>query len=204
MKSLIFMSHSNKDIDGQSFFDRLLSRYPSDLLPFWYSYEGPQPPHADKIFATMKESKALVVVLSEHMSKPHTLSWVGYEVGLAKALGKPIYVFEYAHKSASNIPVPGLTGYIQRPTVSESKTEFPGEEVLYSIETAQYLIFKNGHNIFWDTKCPYEDCKAEYHLFLTDPKDIFNCPSCRRKVKIFPIMRSGSDIILLKKANDEK
>lgn len=187
---LIFMSHSKKDKSGQNFFDELFSRHDTGYRPFWYSYEVPNPPHAETIFTVMSASFALFVVLSEHMMNRYTLAWVGYEVGLAKALKLPIYVFEKEDYNPVPIPIPGATAYFRRPTKIENRKDFPIDEITKSISVSKdELRFKNGPSGILFAICPYQDCKAEYHFYPLKKTKRFLCATCRREVKFSAIAK---------------
>ena len=83
------------------------------------------PPHAKTLLEAIKGSSALFVLLSKPMEKEFTRSWVGYEVGLAAALNKNVWVFEPISSSNDfiDVLVPYLTGYIQYPEKLDKKKD---------------------------------------------------------------------------------
>ena len=111
--SIIFITHSKNDTDGKEFFQKIFSQTPT--AGFWYSDHKILPPHSDKIINTMRGCSNVFVILSHEMENPYTSSWVSFEIGVAKALGKNVWVFENPEQPSDNILVPGADAYIHRP-----------------------------------------------------------------------------------------
>ena len=174
----VFISHSKDDKKGRIFFDKLFSS--SQHQAYWYSWEGPTPPHAKTLLEALKASSALFVILSKKMEKKHTRSWVGYEVGLAAALQKNVWVFEPINSSV-NVPVPYITGYIQYPEKLDSKNTFPYANI---VESAGMEIPTDPDSStlpqFVSNFCPYEDCKAPFYRYVY--KMELECPVCKRRI----------------------
>lgn len=172
----VFATHSSQDTDGQAFFDRIFGSVNHEI--YWYAWQGPKPPHAQALHDSIFRSNGLFVILSQQMDQPHTRPWVGYEVGIAKALGKQVWVFERADFQAVDVPVPFVTGYIQRP------------ESLPSLRTEPfYSIAKNaGRLVDYQARalglqlmtCPYDVCRAMYYVHLIN--NDFACPVCRQGI----------------------
>lgn len=175
------MSHSKDDKKGCSFFDKLFSSYQHEA--YWYSWEGPKPPHAKTLLEAIKGSSALFVLLSKPMEKEFTRSWVGYEVGLAAALNKNVWVFEPISSSNDfiDVPVPYLTGYIQYPEKLDKKKIFPYADI---VSTAGAVIPKDPDLTtlphFLSNFCPYENCKAPFYRYVHHKN--WRCPVCRREL----------------------
>jgi len=174
----VFMSHSRTDKIGQNLFNKLFGT--CDHEAYWYSFEGPTPPHAKTLLEAIKGSASVFVILSRPMTEPHTRSWVGYEVGIAASLGKNVWVFEQKDTEYVQVPVPYLTGYIQYPKEIEQKDTYPFADI---VKTAGLKIPGLKVNvkspIFHSTFCQYEDCQAPYYVWVYDTK--YLCPVCRRK-----------------------
>lgn len=126
------MSHSKDDEVGRTFFDKLFSS--SVHHAYWYSWEGPKPPHANSIREAIDKSASVFVILSKQMDQPHTRSWVSYEVGIACGLNKRVWVFEPENIAPDfiDVPVPFLTGYIQYPLKLNKKRTFPYNNLVES------------------------------------------------------------------------
>lgn len=176
----VFISHSKEDDQGRVFFDKLFGSVEHE--GYWYSWEGPTPPHAKTIIEAIKGSASVFVILSKPMENPYTRSWVGYEVGVAAALGKNIWVFEPVEENVS-VPVPYVTGYIQYPTTLDEKRVFPYHTL---VKSAGVTIPEDPkpetEPRFIRTFCSYEDCKSPYYLFVLG--NDFECPVCRKGLKL--------------------
>ncbi len=174
----VFMSHSKDDQNGRDFFDKLFSS--TEHRAFWYSWEGPKPPHAKSIRDAIEGSASVFVILSKPMEKPYTRSWVGYEVGIASGLNKNVWVFEPAWIKPDfvDVPVPFLTGYIQYPQKIDKKTIFP---YISLVESAGTAIPKDPDPkslpLFKLVTCPNKDCRAQYYRFVFGGN--YKCPVCR-------------------------
>ena len=172
----VFMSHSRKDKNGRTFFDGLFSR--ENISSYWYSYEGPSPPHAERLKNCITRSVSVFVLLSQYMNDNlYTLAWISYEVGAAYAAGKKIWVF---HKLGDEItfPVPYVTAYIERPRSPLKKREVPYSNIVqykgqFSPESFNYGL-ENG---LLKITCANPDCKASYHVYIIKDHK-FRCPVC--------------------------
>jgi hypothetical protein len=196
----IFITHSRKDSEGKDFFQKIFSQ--SYSAGFWYSDHTYDPPHHERIINVMRGCSSVFVLLSEEMQNPHTSSWVSYEVGAAKALGKNVWVFENPEKPAINILVPGADAYVQRPSTIDDIEKFGYMEVVNQggmilprniIRVAQpgkpakqVLVgnpFDSGkfeHIVF--IACAYKSCKQRYFCATLKGVNEYLCPSCRRRL----------------------
>ena len=175
----VFISHSKDDEEGREFFNNIFSSI--NHKGFWYSWEGPEPPHALTLLNEIKKSQSLFVVLSYSMEQPQTRSWVGYEVGIAVALKKNVWVFE-PENGYINVPVPYVTGYVQFPQQIENLKIFPYYHILNSAgKEIPQTIDPSTNNLIMTT-CTYSDCKAEYYTYIL--RSSFLCPVCRREIEI--------------------
>lgn len=172
----VFISHSNQDKKGRAFFDGLFGSY--NHKAFWYQWEGLKPPHGDTLKKEISISSSVFVILTKYMQKNYTISWVGYEVGIAAAMNKNIWVFEPAAEFVE-VPVPYVTGYIQFPETIHKKNTYPYSNIVgtagIQIPSPHYL--ENKPDISKYT-CIHDDCKATYFKFTLTEK--FYCPVCRR------------------------
>ncbi|VVB89651.1 Uncharacterised protein [uncultured archaeon] len=186
----VFMSHSKDDEAGRTFFAKFFDS--SDHKAYWYSWEGPKPPHAKTILDALKASDSLFVVLSKPMEKTHTRTWVSYEVGLAAALKLNVWVFEPKDEKI-DVPIPYVTGYIQYPKKVNTKKTFPFFPIVESagttIPTDQPEIMPK----FKITHCGKETCKATFYRFVYGKK--YKCPVCRGELIVSEL--DTSDIIYM-------
>jgi hypothetical protein len=170
------MAHSRDDEDGRSFFDHLFAA--AGVRAYWYPFpEGRTYPHWKGILKSITEAASLFVVLSKPMeSKPHTRSWVSFEAGIAKGLGRPIWVFEDVRETV-DIPVPGAAGYLQRPTKATTLKTEVFEELVTSAGT-EPPPFRGGE-VWFKGACQNAECREEFMAYVLDPKTA-RCPACRR------------------------
>jgi len=180
----VFISHSKDDNISQNFFDKLFRSV--NHKAFWYSWEGPTPPHAETLIKAINNSASLFVVLSKSMEKPHTRSWIGYEVGIASALNKNVWVFE-PENEFYNVPVPYVTGYFQFPKLLEKLKTYPFYNLVETAGTEINLLGKPqirpGFIEFinlYNTRCSHKDCKASYYVEDKQKSITIKCPVCRR------------------------
>lgn len=191
----IFVSHSREDSEGRLYFDKLFASSHHKL--YWYSWEGPRPPHALTLRKAIAQSASVFVVLSPEMDKPQTRSWVGYEVGIASGLNKNVWVFEKAGAWTQpvDVPVPFVSGYVQRFEQLPARQIFPFAQLAdgagisipgrWPLTPAQNAPFSSTDDPASnaerrDVECPYPDCRAAYAAYLYQTG--FNCPVCRRQI----------------------
>lgn len=183
----VFMSHSRLDTNGMNFFNRAFSSTPNRC--FWYSFEIPEPPHANTLTNQIKQSSSVFVVLSEPMAeRPQTRSWVGFEAGVAASLKKSVIVFE-RYDEFINIPVPGATAYIQRPpTLKDASLEasYPYLDVCDNGGTSLKFHRQSLGSMFTHklVECKNKDCRAKYALVLWHGQETWHCPVCRKSMKL--------------------
>jgi hypothetical protein len=172
----IFVSHSRRDQEGKQFLNQLFGA--SDHKLYWYEWEGQKAPHAPTIRAAIQESAAAVVMSSVELGDHPRVAWTGFEVGLAMAAGKNVWVIENPDWPM-RAPVPHVTGYIHRPKRLVRKDTFPFNSLASSagaeIPTSNAMAWPGG------VVCPVDKCRANYHVYL-DAKDSFYCPVCRFSV----------------------
>jgi len=180
----VFITHSSQDRDGKAFFDKLFAS--STHKAFWYSWEGPEPPHSKKLLNAIRNSASLFVILSSPMEEYHTISWVGYEVGIAAEQNKPIWVFEY-FKDNVKVPVPYVSGYVQYPGSLETKKVFPYNTIVeYAGRIGGWTGMpikdpENSENGLIEITCGHPQCLASYYTYT---EHSFFCPVCRNALTI--------------------
>lgn len=181
-----FVSHSKSDKNGITFVDTIFSGV--ENLAYFYSYQGPTPPHAQTLKNVITtECKSLLVLLSSYLlSKKHTASWVSYEVGIAHATGLNVWVFESIGDEPVEMPVPYVSAYVQRKKYLELRSTFPydtiGDFAGTKIPEGPDGNSKNGCKYYGKITCPNEDCKAQYSIFLE--KNRYQCPVCRKRYNV--------------------
>lgn len=186
----VFISHSKDDKKGRLFFDKLFADAKYD--PYWYSWKGPEPPHAITIKKAIKNSTSVFVILSEHMVNHYTQSWVGYEVGIAAAFNKNVWVFE-SNREHIDVPVPYVTGYVQFPEGIKRRNTYPyinlvesGGSRKPSINSQQIQL---GSQKFVNDICPNINCKSSYYRYSLSKQ--FKCPVCRDIIYLIDMVEVG-------------
>lgn len=178
----VFISHSKEDDVGRAFFDRFFGSC-DQHKGFWYSWEGPQPPHSIKLRDEIKKSKSIFVILSKGMETPHTRIWIGYEVGLAAALEKKVWIFEPENQNI-DVPVPFVTGYIKYNSQPKTKQMYPFHTLVENaglkIPRLQFDPRKE-HKHLSKTHCYHQSCLSEFYAILD--KD-FKCPICKKDLEV--------------------
>jgi hypothetical protein len=205
----VFVSHYRKDMEGQLFLSHVFNQEGSRFVPRFYSEEKPQPPHAAAIIKRIEQSSVLVVLLSPELAeKPHTRSWVGFEVGVAAHRGIPVFVIEPAASAPIDFPVPGTTHYALRPATAQSisgtfwssiaRTSFEPKGPEYSDSPGVSWGTKNLAGLygltpgttsvggtFSEVRCQNDPCKASYFVEYGMTSKPFYCPVCRKETATF-------------------
>lgn len=105
----VFISHSSKNTELVNRVQRALRNVSVD--PLFAEFEPDEFPPFRKIERMMRSSEAAFLLLTpEIKATEHTQNWVSYEVGLAQAFDKNLYVFEKRNRT-QRFPVPYLTHY---------------------------------------------------------------------------------------------
>ncbi len=106
----IFISHSKKDAETIGAFANVFAR--TTIRAILAEFEAYAIPPWLQIKNYVRRSSAVFLLLSPHLTgTPYMQNWVAYEVGLACALNKPVWVYE-AVNTAAMFPVPYLTDYV--------------------------------------------------------------------------------------------
>lgn len=160
-----------------------------------------------KIKNDIQQSSAAFVLLSPHLSGTrYTQNWVSYEVGLACALNKPVWVYEQ-WESPAHFPIPYLTDYIvYSPKNREHLNAIKGLVETYDpspsliglglgaivggalsggagagvgalIGAAALQRKTPGFSI----RCPRQTCGVQYKIYSQFQQLI--CPSCRQPIQ---------------------
>jgi hypothetical protein len=182
--SKVFVSHSAKDKRGKAFVQSIFSDVEHEAK--FYEWEGPDPPHWQTIRDRIKEAVSMIVLSSKALENPVTTAWVSFEIGLALALEpgpKPVWVMERLIGDGAvptEVPIPGLTGYIERPKELES----PKIEPYHSLAAGAGVavpVDQKGKPIQRIT-CLNLSCAASYYVYFEGPRLI--CPACRTDISM--------------------
>jgi len=107
----VFITHSRHDAPILKHIVQLVKTV--KVKPILYEYNKRHTNTSwNEIRQDIKNSHALFVVLSNNLSSsPHTQNWVGWEVGVACAFNKRVWVFEEIQRRIS-FPIPYFTDYV--------------------------------------------------------------------------------------------
>ena len=106
----IFISHSRKDAEAINAFCQVFAR--TTIRAVFEEFENYVVPPWVKIKNDVQRSSAVFLLLSPYLSETaYTQNWVSYEVGLASALNRPVWVYE-RWQNPAHFPVPYLTDYV--------------------------------------------------------------------------------------------
>ena len=168
MYKKVFISHSKND-PNLDFFHKVFSGPATESV--WMEFEEINPPPYADIMDKLNECDAVFVLLSNYLtSKPHTHSWVSFEIGLAANRNLDVFVFE-PFNNFINFTVPYCTHYM-----------------IYSNYTEHIKFIKkvienpSGYGLI--TQCQHNDCMLTFKLLIHTEK--FVCPSCRRNTVYQP------------------
>jgi len=106
----IFVSHSQHDKDYRRAFLEVFGL--AGIQAKCMEFEAIRSPAWNEIKNQISNSKAVFVLLGPNvLSSSHTKNWVAFEIGLACALGKHVWVFEQS-STKLDFPIPYLTDYM--------------------------------------------------------------------------------------------
>ena len=183
----IFVSHSRYDTEIRKEFSEVFA-VARGASPIYMEFEEFFPPAWEKIRHEIYLSEALFVLLGPNIHKTiHTQNWVAFEVGLACAFGKEVWVFEQAG-SYVEFPIHYLTDYSIYDLKDRTHFKYLRKVIKgYGKPNPVFPPFKN-HRVKRDipigmlTTCCYNNCGSSF--LLHTKIESFNCPSCRQGLKI--------------------
>jgi hypothetical protein len=176
----IFVSHSKYDKDIRASFDTVFAR--TGVKSVCMEFEQMRSPEWQEIKNAVNSSEAVFLLLGQNVRRSiHTQNWIAFEVGLACAFSKDVWVFE---QEGSNIkfPIPYLTDYMiynlenqryfnyVRMTIEGYGRSAPILPPLKSIRR------KRGIPEGMGVSC--RKCEAEFSIHAMENNIRFRCPSC--------------------------
>jgi len=182
----IFVSHSQYDKDIRASFDTVFAR--TGVKSVCMEFEQiSQLPAWQPIKNEIKASETVFLLLGPNIrSSIHTQNWVAFEVGLACAYGKDVWVFEQDN-SHIEFPIPYLTDYMIYNLEDPNHFDYV-RSIIEGYANPTYVL---PLNVDSRTKrnipkgilvtCQHQNCGSHYSLH-TDVKS-FSCPSCRQQIE---------------------
>jgi hypothetical protein len=204
----VFITHSRHDEPILSHIDQLVREAEVDPIFYQYDFNNTSETACGQILRAITGSKALFVMLSNNLSSSvHTQNWVGMEVGIACAQGKPVYVLEelYGHIP---FPIPYLTDYVPydlgdpqlRTLISSVARAYnmgPQRTGIIGLGALGALLFgpaglfagavvgaianRPQQPPYIPLMCYHLDCKLQFRSYVW--LDEMMCPGCRRTLR---------------------
>ena len=173
--SQVFISHSKRDEDIRSFFDSISAG--RTIRSVRVEFDEYRPPAVEYINQEILASEAIFVLLGPNVTfNEYTINWIAYEVGVASALGKEIWVFEPFNSNIS-YPIPMLHHYVLYDLNNELSRSYINGIVA---EFEKWPLFRRFPSGVSPVECPYENCKITFVLHSRAPS--FKCPACRQVI----------------------
>ncbi|MCL5949242.1 MAG: toll/interleukin-1 receptor domain-containing protein [Candidatus Bathyarchaeota archaeon] len=192
MSSQIFISHSRRDENIRKTFNELLAL--AGVKSVCMEFEDMEGQKWNQIRDVVNHSDAVFVLMGENVNcSNHTQNWISFEVGLACAFKKRIWVFEKA-SSKVDFPIPYVTDYVIYDSLEKKEVTSYLKKIVDAYggqgETAFFTNADVPLNCFpkWTLVLLYK-CKSTYTFYnpLISPVVISKihllCPSCRQEIK---------------------
>jgi hypothetical protein len=179
----IFVSHSQYDKDIRTKFDTAFARV-ENVAARCMEFERIYPPAWQMIRDEIRGSEAVFLLLGPNIrGSIHTQNWVAFEVGLACAFARDVWVFEQQNANVE-FPVPYLTDYVICDLINEDHFNYVREIIqgygkmlpllMFNVDARTYRGIPHGKPVV----CRYPDCMSNFSMH-TDAQS-FYCPSCRQ------------------------
>jgi hypothetical protein len=172
----IFVSHSRYDKDIRKDFNEIFGL--AGVQSVCMEFENMQSPEWQEIKNAVHNSEAVFLLLGPNVNRSiHTQNWIAFEVGLACAFNKRIWVFEQV---CSNVPfpIPYLTDYMVYNLEEISHFNY-GRSIIEAYRQPDTLFVKRNIPKGVLVNCP--QCHSTF-VMHTDMK-AFSCPSCRSEIE---------------------
>lgn len=202
----IFISHSQKDKDVLRIFNELFAG--TTIRAVRAEFEKYALPPWNAIKNWVANSSAVFLLLGPNLEGSlHTSNWVSWEVGLASALNKDVWVYEQVD-TPINFPVPYLNHYMIYDPSQQSDIDYikkvidsydqspalaagvllgllgfagagpPGAVAAGALGLIAGLKTRRGIKV----TCPYDGCGVMFGLH--SDVQTFKCPSCRQTIRV--------------------
>ncbi len=217
----VFVTHSRHDAPILAHITKLVEIVGVEPILYQYDYRHTTTAWQE-IRDDIQRSHALFVVLSNNLSSsPHTQNWVGWEVGVACAFHKRVWVFEELNRSVS-FPIPYLTDYVPydlsspqlRQLISavasgyKLEPQFMGTVGVGALGGLLFgrpglvigaiignIVSKPKQAPYIDLMCYHLDCKIRFSTYVW--LDQLECPACRRTLRFRrEELEAGRSVIL--------
>ncbi len=192
MSKQIFVSHSKYDEEMVASFDRVFAR--TGVKSVCMEFEKMNSPEWKAIRDAVSFSTATFVLLGQNVNRSiYTQNWVAFEVGLACAMDKKVWVFEQTSSNV-NFPIPYVTDYMLYNSLEKTDAfdyirriiEGYGERTYFNKVGVPIVEIPKGQAI----KCSECDSRFNFHYVLDSSskqrfaKFVLTCPLCRQNISL--------------------
>ena len=183
MVATIFVSHSKDDKDIVNYIEKVI--FNVGLTPKLMELEEmglkyPAQRIVDIIRSNYQENtRAVAVLLGENLANPPTATpqfthnWVNFEVGVAAACNKPVWIFE-EFNDFIQFPIPYVTDYCRYTLGDKNHLHNIGDFL------RKMVNFPEQYRRQLQITCKL--CNAYYRIW--DSGKNLNCPVCRQNITI--------------------
>jgi len=174
---IIFVSHSQYDTNIRNFFGNIIGSV-KGMNPLFMEFENIEryPAQVTKENIGNEDTRAVFVLLGPNITgTEYTRSWVAFEVGVATALKKDIWVFEPFNENIM-FPVPFLNHYVLYELGNRDYFNFTKEIVSIYKRTSLFGLRKSIIEYMSPHPITCDYCKASYTLHSRVRS--FKCPVC--------------------------
>ena len=185
----IFVSHSQYDKDIRASFATVFAC--AGVKSVYMEFERSIPAAAwRRIREQLNASEAVFLLLGQNIKNSiYTQNWIAFEVGLACAYGKDVWVFEQ-DGAFIEFPIPYLTDYMLYNLEDRSHFDYvrgilegyrnPIRVLPLGVDERVKRNMPRGIGV----QCAHKNCGSYYFLHNNLLSWTFRCPSCRQEVKI--------------------
>jgi hypothetical protein len=167
----IFISHSRRDTKIRQHFDSFFAS--STIQAIRVEFEDYAITPCEFIRRSVEGSKSLFLLLGTNVTcSLYTTNWISYEIGLATALHKDVWVFERYDANIS-FPVPTVDHYVQYSLKSHKDLALLRDIV--AAYASEYGTSQLPPGM--EVTCPSNTCRATFLAYCR--RDAIMCPSCR-------------------------
>ncbi len=178
----IFVSHSQYDKEIRRDFSEIFAI--AGIMPKYMEFEKIFPPAWKKIKEQIQRSEAVFLLLGPNIRKSYfTENWVAFEVGIACAFNKEVWVFEPMNLKI-DFPIPYVTDYMPYDFGIQEHFDYI-RTVMESYRNIIPLLplgveGRNKRHVPTGivTDCTHANCQLKFHLHADIPN--LYCPSCRQ------------------------
>ena len=179
MGGQIFIAHSRHDVRLRQWFDTVFAGSDMKAERLEFEVEAQSHPPIPVLVEKMRNSKAVFLLLGPQiLDSRHTINWVAAETGLARGLGKCVWVFE-DRAALQDFPVPFADVYVPIDYIDQNVAWVEMILKAYSAWGSGPREFKREpfEDFGWSfLQCSQPGCRASF--YTPDMVTVQKCPIC--------------------------